>query len=299
MSAAGRRAACLLLFLVACGRAFAVTVLDDSGRRIHLDATAQRIISLAPHITELLYAAGAGDRIVGTVRYSNYPPAARAIPRLGDTYDLDMERLVALAPDLVIIWRSGTRQALIDAVRRTGVPVYLSEPSSLAGIATDIRRFGALAGTQDTAERAADRFLRHLAVLHRRYAGRSPVRVFYQFWHDPAYTVSGAHFVSRVISLCGGVNVFAGLPTLTPRVGTEAVLAAAPAVIIASGTGDAAPPWLADWRHWPQIRAVRNDQLYAIPPDLLLRPTPRLLDGADRMCRDIDMARREKLVNSK
>jgi len=294
LRAAGRRAACLLLLLATLGQARAVTVPDDSGREVHLDAPAQRIISLAPHITELLYAAGAGDHIVGTVQYSDYPPAARAIPRLGDTYDLDMERLLALAPDLIIIWRSGTRQALIDAVRRTGVPVYLSGPSSLAGIATDIRRFGALAGTGVTADRAGDRFLRHLAALHRRYSGRAPVRMFYQFWQEPIYTVSGAHFVSRVISLCGGVNVFAGLPVLTPRVTTEAVLAADPAVIIASGAG--APQWLDDWRDWPQIRAVRNDQLYAIPPDLLLRPTPRLLDGAARMCRDIDLARREKMV---
>ena len=291
-------ATCLLLLLAACGRAFAVTVLDDSGREVHLDAPAQRIISLAPHITELLYAAGAGNRIVGTVRYSDYPAAARGIPRLGDTYDLDMERLVSLAPDLIIVWRSGTRQALIDAVRQLGVPVYLSEPSSLAGIAADIRRFGALAGTRAAADRAGDRFLQHLAALHRRYAGRSPVRVFYQFWQKPIYTVSGAHFVSRVISLCGGVNVFADLPALTPRVGREAVLAADPAVIIASGAGSTTPPWLDAWRKWPQIRAVRNDQLYAIPPDLLLRPTPRLLDGADRMCRDIDLARREQLAKN-
>ena len=287
----GRRLACLLTLLALIQPVLAVSVIDDSRREVRLDAPARRIVSLAPNITELLFAAGAGDRIVGTVRFSDYPEAAQHIARVGDTYNLDMEAIMALHPDLIILWRSGMRAALIETVERAGYPVFESEPASLQRIAATIRDFGKLAGTEATAAQAGARFTRRLASLRQRYAGRKPVRVFYQFWQRPIFTVNGKHLISRVIHLCGGSNVFAGLSSLTPQLSTEAVLAANLDVIIASGTGDAPPPWLDDWRRWPELRAVKHGHVYAIPPELLLRHTPRLLDGAEMMCKFIDQAR--------
>lgn len=287
--------ALLILLVTVTKPAAALSVTDDIGRQVHLAAPAQRIVSLAPHITELLFAAGAGGHIVGTVDFSDYPPAAGDIPRIGGAANVDLERLVALDPDLVILWGGGTPAALIGAIRRLGYPVYESEPSSLPQIAASLRAFGALAGTGPIAGRAAARFSRRLARLRLRYVGDRPMRVFFQFWGQPIFTVNKEHFISRVISLCGGINVFAGLSPLTPQVGVEAVLTADPDVIINGGGSGTAR-----WRRWPELRAVRNGDVYAIDPDLLLRPTPRILDGAQLMCKDIDKARRrETAVSSK
>jgi iron complex transport system substrate-binding protein len=285
------RLACLLVLLALIQPVLAVTVIDDSRREVRLPAPARRIVSLAPNITELLFAAGAGNRIVGAVRFSDYPKAAQDIPRVGDTYNLDMESILALNPDLIILWRSGMREALIETVEHSGYPVYESEPASLQGIAATMEDFGRLAGTEATATQAGAGFLQRLASLRQRYAGKTPVRVFYQFWNRPIFTVNGDHLISRAIRLCGGTNVFAGLTPLTPQVSTESVLAADPEVIIASGAGDAPPAWLDNWRHWPELRAVRDGHVYAIPPELLLRSSPRILDGAEMMCRFIDQAR--------
>lgn len=281
----------LLMLLIAQAGSGAVTATDDSGRNIRLEHPAERIVSLSPHITELLFAAGAGKRVVGTVRFSDYPARARDIPRVGDTYNLDMERIIGLQPDLVVLWRSGTPVPVIDSIERTGFPVYHSEPPSLAAIATTIRNLGRLAGTRNPAQQHSRRFLDRLASLRARFQGRKPVRVFYQFWHRPVFTVNGKHLINRVVELCGGDNIFADLDALTPRVDIESVLARDPEVIIASGEGDGRPPWLDDWRDWPRLTAVENNHLYAVPPDLLLRHTPRILDGAELMCGFINRAR--------
>ena len=286
-----RRLACLLALLALIQPILAVTMIDDSLREVQLAVPARRIVSLAPNITELLFAAGAGNRIVGTVRFSDYPRAAQDIQRVGDTYNLDMESILALNPDLIILWRSGMQAAQIETVERSGYPVYESEPASLQRIADTIENFGRLAGTEATAAQAGTRFLQRLATLRQDYAGKKPVRVFYQFWNRPVFTVNGKHLISHVIRLCGGINVFAGLSTLTPQLSTESVLAANPEVIIASGASDAPPTWLDNWRRWPELRAVRDGHVYTIPPELLLRATPRILDGAEMMCRFIDQAR--------
>lgn len=281
----------LFILTAAAGTTAEPTVTDDNGREIRLNGPAVRIISLSPHITELLFAAGAGERIVGTVRYSDYPEQAAAIPRVGDTYNLDIERIINLKPDIIILWRSGTRNSVIEAIEKTGFPVYYSEPRSLQSIAETIRNFGRLAGTQSVAEKSSSLFMERLSSLRSEYRHRRPMRVFYQFWHEPVFTVNGDHLINRVISLCNGVNVFAGLSSLTPRVDRESVLQKNPEIIIASGESDSRPPWLDEWRQWPELAAVRDGHVYFIPPDLLLRHTPRILEGAERMCRFIDKAR--------
>jgi iron complex transport system substrate-binding protein len=263
---------------------------DDRGRELALDAPAQRIVSLAPHLTELLFAAGAGSKLVGTVAYSDYPDQARDIPVVGNSASLDMERIVALKPDVVVAWLSGNPSGEIAKLEQLGLRVLVTEPRSLERIAEQITLFGRLAGTERAAAAAAAQFRRDFAALRREYQGRRKVSVFYQVWHEPLMTVNGKHVINEVIDLCGGKNIFAGLRTLAPSVSLEAVLAADPEAIV---TGSEQPAMMAleDWRAWKNLRAVRNGDLITIPPDDISRPTPRILIGARRLCAQLDHVR--------
>ncbi len=269
----------------------AVSAVDDSGREVRLDQPARRIVSLAPHVTELLFSAGAGDRIAGVVEYSDYPPAAKKLPRVGAYNAVDMERILALRPDLVVAWASGNPAALIEQLRGLGLTVFLSEPRELEDVASNLERLGRLAGTRATAQAAAGAFRRRLQALRARYGGRAPVSVFYQIWHRPLMTVNGEHLISKVIRLCGGRNVFADLPALVPKPGMEAVLAADPQAIVAGVREPGDDSWQADWRRWPQLRAVREGHLISVPADLLQRHTLRILDGAEQLCKALDEVR--------
>ncbi len=268
-----------------------VSVLDDTGRRVQLEQPARRIISLAPHITELLYSAGAGDRIVGVVDYSDYPPAAKSLQRIGAYNAVDMERILALQPDLVIGWASGNPPALIEQLQALGLTVFLSEPRALEDVASNLERFGQLAGTSAIAQPAADDFRRRLQDLRMRHAAREPVSVFYQIWFQPLMTVNGEHLISKVIRLCGGRNVFANLPTLVPKLDMEAVLAADPQAIVAGVRKPGDDTWQQDWRRWTQLRAVKDKHLISVPADLLQRHTLRILDGAELLCGELDQLR--------
>lgn len=282
----------LALFLsLFAGPVAAVSVTDDVGRRVTLDEPARRIVSLAPHTTELLFAAGAGDRVVGAVAHSDYPPEAASIPRVGGYSRLDYERILSLSPDLVIAWASGNERAAIDRLRTLGLTVYVSEPRHIADISKAMRRFGRLAGTEETASAAARAFDQRHRRLRERFADRPDIGVFYQIWKDPLMTVNGEHLIARVIQLCGGHNVFADLATLAPTIGVEAVIEADPEVIVASGMGNERPQWLDDWRQWPSIDAVQRGNLYFVPPQLIQRHSPRILDGAERLCGQLDEAR--------
>lgn len=250
---------------------------------------ARRIISLAPHTTELLFAAGAGDRLVGTVEYSDYPPAARAIPRVGDIAGIDLERLVALRPDLVVAWQSGNPPELLQRIEQFGIPVYITEPRTPEAIADTLLALGRLAGTEQAARRAAADFSEGLSALRAQYRDRRSMTVFFQISDRPLMTVNGEQMISAVLRLCGGRNVFTDLAVLAPAVDVEAVLAANPEVILASGPQS--EEWLNEWRRWPQLRAVRRGQLFSIPEDWVARPGPRILLGARRICEDLDRAR--------
>lgn len=266
-------------------------VRDDAGDVLRLAAPARRIVSLAPNITELLFDAGAGDWVVGAVAYSDYPPAARRVPRVGNGVAPDLEAIAALRPDLVIAWKTGNRAVDIARLRALRVPVFVSEPRRLEDVADTLERFGQLAGTQAQANAAAAAYRARLAQLRQSYSGRPPVRVFVEIWHQPMYTVNGAHPISNVLALCGGENVFASLATLAPEVNQEAVLKADPEVIIASETSRRTRAWLDTWRAWPGLTAVVRGNLFSIPADLLHRDTPRLLDGAQQVCDALALAR--------
>ncbi len=268
------------------------SVVDSNGRNVTLQRPAQRIVSLAPHLTELLFAAGAGERVVGVVSYSDWPPAARGIEQVGSYSALDMERILALKPDLVVAWESGNNPAQLERLERLGLTVLRHAPRTPDDIARMLEQLGRLAGTDAVAQPAAQDFRARLQRLRERNAQATPLTVFYQVWHQPLMTVNGAHLISAAIELCGGRNVFAALPALAPQISIEAVLAADPQVIVASGMAEQRPDWLDDWKRWPQLAAVRHDNLYFVPPDLLQRAGPRFIDGAERLCAALEQARR-------
>jgi len=267
-----------------------VTVIDDLGRRITLAKPAQRIVALAPHIVEMVYAVGAGDKLVGAVSYSNYPEAAKALPQVGTYKDFSVESILRLQPDLVLAWSSGNGAARPEQLASLGLPVYYSEPQSLEGIGLALEKVGRLTGAPD-ALAARQSFDDTLLALRQQYSVQTPVSVFYQVWNQPLQTLNGEHVISDVMALCGGRNVFAGAAALAPQISVESVLRANPQVIIASGMGQERPEWLDEWRGWSQLSAVAQLQLYFIPPDYIQRHTPRILLGAKMMCEQLQQAR--------
>ena len=266
-----------------------VAVVDDEGRTVELAQPARRVVSLAPHLTEQLFAIGAGDLIVGTTDFADFPEAAKSLPRVARAHSVDLERVSATRPDLVLVWGSGFPPATVDAVRRLGVPTFVSEPARLADIATSLERLGALTGRSP--ERAAAAFNAKLAALRDRYRGRREVRVFYQVWNDPLMTLGGRHVVSEAIALCGGRNVFADLAPIAPRVSTEAVLAADPEVIVTAEPGARPSGALAMWQRFGRIAAVRRDLLVTLDADRINRHGPRIVDEIAVLCEAIDRAR--------
>ena len=264
---------------------------DDTGHSVRLKAPAKRIVAIAPHLAESLYAAGAGDRLVGTVDYSDYPPEAKKVRRVGGYSRLDLEAIAALKPDLVLAWQSGNNMSQVDKLKGLGLPVYVWQPNRMDDVAGQLERMGQLAGTEPAAHAAAERFRQRLAALRGANANKPKIRVFYQIWKAPLMTVGGPQIISDAIKLCGGENVFGHLPQMAPTVSVEAVLEADPEAIVATGMGDARPEWLADWNPWTRMTAVRRGNLFHINPDIMQRHTPRLLDGAERLCAHLDTAR--------
>ncbi|HEX5804043.1 MAG TPA: cobalamin-binding protein [Azospira sp.] len=278
------------LFALAAAHA-EVSVRDDLGNTVTLARPAQRIVSLAPHMTETLFAAGAGERVVGTVDYSDHPEAAKKIRRVGGYSRLDLEAIAALKPDLVVGWQSGNAAAHIDKLKGLGYPLYISQPNRIEDVAGEIERLGILAGTDATAAAEARRFRERLAKLRAQYAGKATVRTFYQIWKQPLMTVGKNQIISDAIRLCSGDNVFGTLEQMAPTVSVEAVIGANPETIIASGMGDSRPEWLDDWKKWTSIEAVKRDNLFFVPPELIQRHTPRLLDGTELLCKHLETVR--------
>lgn len=281
----------LSIFLLPCTASADIRITDDTGRVLEFEHPARRIVSLAPHLTELLFAAGAGEYVVGVSSFSDYPPAARVITRIGSGASIDLEKIVALKPDLVLAWQSGNPAGQVARLRGLGLRVFYSEPRVLEDIGSTLARLGELAATRSRAQAAIDSFTRRLSALRQRQVDKMPVSVFYQAWDRPLMTVNDDHIISDVIRLCGGVNVFAGLDALAPQVGTESVLQRDPQVIIAAEGGPGSGDVLADWQRWSTLSAVRNGHLYTVHADLLVRHTPRILDGAQRVCEILDQVR--------
>lgn len=283
---------CLMLLTVPSPALAGVSATGVDGVEVSLDAPAERIVSLAPHVSELLFTAGAGERLVGAVEHSDYPPAAGKVPRVGDAFRIDLERISDLEPDLVVAWQSGNPADAVTSLRELGIPVLVTEVHELDDIPGLLTTLGKLAGSTGPAESAAASFRGNIAELRREYSGREPVRVFYQATAQPLYTVGGSHVITQAIELCGGRNVFAAENALAPSVGEEAVIAVSPEAIVA-GAQASEPDPLERWRRWDSIPAVAAGHLYRLDADRLNRSTTRLAEGAEELCRVLDRAREE------
>ena len=287
-----RRAAFALgaALLLQHAAAAALSVTDDRGNAVALPAPAQRIVTLAPHLAEIVFAAGAGGRLVGVARFSDFPEAARRLPRVGDGSRVDLERILALKPDLILAWKSGNQVSDVARLEQLGFQVFVTEPARLADIPRLVRAVGILAGTERAAEQASDKFYNEINGLRKHYGGRPPLRVFYEIWHRPLLTINGNHIISDVIALCGGRNVFAGAPALTPQVSTEAVLAARPDVILGGGSAGGEKEFVAEWRA-SAVEALRDLPRFYVDPDEIQRQTPRIVGGARAICEDLEKVR--------
>jgi iron complex transport system substrate-binding protein len=250
-----------------------------------------RIISLSPHITELLFAAGAGDRVVGVDDASDYPAEVAGIARVGEPAALDVEGLLKLKPTLIVLWESGTPARGKAELERLKLQLYVTDQHHLDDIGTALLEFGRLAGTEPMAAAAARRYRSELAQLRSQYAGRPRLKVFYQVWDRPLYTLSGGHVVSEVLSLCGGDNVFAELSTLAPEIDKEAVLTRDPDVILIAATGSEGARQSADWSRFGHLRAVQRHHVFTVDPSLVGRMSPRILQGVRDVCGLLDVGR--------
>ncbi len=251
----------------------------------------RRLVSLAPHITELLFAVGAGEDIVGVVSYSDYPPEARHIARIGSYNTINYEAILSLNPTLVLGWDSGNSEDSLNRLRSLGLDVFSHEPRTLEEVGESLAVIGHQVGRETEGLQASLAFSERLAELRSRYGGRHKIRLYYQLWNEPQMSVNDEHLISDVIRLCGGENILADAVPLIPKVSIEVVVRRDPEAIITTGMAAERPEWLEDWQRWPSITAVKLGQLYYIHPDLLHRHSPRILDGADQMCRYLDQTR--------
>lgn len=269
------------LLLALPAQAEAIRVLDDAGQTLEFKHPPQRIISLTPHLTELLFAVGAGAQVVGVDSASDYPEAAQSLPRVGDYSRINFERILALKPDLVLVWVGGNRAADIHGLTKMGVPVLHTHATQLKDVARLLRLIGTVSGHAGQGEVAARDFMTRLAALQVKSPPRPPVKVFYQVWDRPLMTVGGTHWISDALTLCGARNVFADLRALSPVVSLEAVLQRSPGLIV-SGTD--APDMRHQWQRYASLPAVKNQAFIRLDADRLHRLTPRLIEGVAELC---------------
>lgn len=266
-------------------------VRDDAGQIVEVSDAPCRIISLAPGTTAMLYAAGAAHCLIGTIAHSTEPAEAAKLPVIGDAETLDFEQLLALRPTVVVVAVDVVQRVRIDRIRSLGIPVFEVHVTRLAGMPESIRRLGELAGTAPVADRAADALDVELAALRREYQGRASVRVLYQIWDKPIYTIGGRHVINDALRLCGATNIFADLDTAAPAVTREAALARDPELVLASGPPEAGGAWLDEWRRFPTVAAVRNGKLISFTDERIDRMGPSVIAATAKLCAVVDSAR--------
>ncbi len=287
-------AALLMALMLLAGRVSAQSeacVYDALDQQLCLASPAERVVSLSPGATELLFSAGAGDRVVAVSAWSDYPPEAEALPQVGDSNRLDLEAIVALQPDLVVAWIDGNSRAQLEKLSAIGINVFWLAPRRFEDIAQAVEQLARLTGQPELGRQRAANFRKELSELQAEYADARPIRVFFQIWDQPLMTVNREELISKAITLCGGVNVFADLPRLVPRVSTEAVVTANPDAIVTSGQDSSDLSGLARWQQFPELAAVKNENMFIEPPSLLARPTFRMLDGTRHLCHTLERAR--------
>jgi len=281
----------VLCLLLAPGPASGITVKDDRGEFVVLDKPARRVVALAPFLTELVYAVGGGGRLVGVSEHSDYPPAARDLPRVGNAFSVKMEKLLAVRPDLVLLWQSGNDPRIRQRLETMGIRVFVLEPRDISGVPRSLERIGRLLGLERAAEEKALGFTADIQAIRRRYAARDRVRVFYQVASEPLITLSGRHMVTSILELCGGRNIFRDLSPIAPAVNREEVVARDPEAILISSRDDDAGGFQEYWSRYAAITAVRLENIFSVNADLINRQTPRLVAGARQVCARLDQAR--------
>jgi iron complex transport system substrate-binding protein len=259
-------------------------LLQADGTVFHFEGAATRIITLSPHLTEIVYAAGAGDSLVATVEYSNFPDAAKEVPRIGDAFRIDVERIITLHPDLVIAWDSGNPQAAVEQLRSLGVPVWSVEIDEPEEIADVLESLGRLTGRAEPARSASMEIRRRLTALTRQYEGVETLQYFYQIGSRPLFTINGNHLISQGLERCGGRNIFSQERGLAFQVSYESVIVADPDALFAPWQ-ESSPSPLDAWQEWPSMEAVRRQALFLLPADPVSRATPRFLDSLELACK--------------
>ena len=284
------------LFSTPCLSAETIELIDDEQQRVEFAEPVRKVISLSPHATELLFAAGVTSQLVATVSYSDYPEAAKEIPRIGSANKIDLESIIKLNPDVIIAWKSGSPAGQIKKLTQLGFKIYYSEPRQFEDVASNILKMGQMLGTSDQAEKNAKQFLKKLNQLRLQYNNRSKVSVFYQVWNEPLMTINKDHMITSVIEFCGGDNIYANLSLRAPRVGIESVLSENPEAIII-GMSEGRNEWVESWSKWPQLKAVKNQHVFVVNADYIVRQGTRVLDGIKVVCSQLDEVRRFLKVN--
>lgn len=266
-----------------------VQVVDDSGQIITLKQPAKTIISLSPGLTELISSAGGLPLLKGVVSYSDYPEAAKQLPQVGSYNALDIEKILVMQPDLVIAWQSGNPKHQVEQLKKLGLTVYISEPNDFMDIPVTIKKLGKLMATEEIAKKNAESFIRQFEALKQTYPNnKNKQSIFIQIWNNPVMSVNEKHLISKVITFCGGSNIFAKAKGLTLEPSIESILENNPKIIIATGMADTSKAWLKRWEQWGFLDAVKNKRLYATNPDHLVRHTPRIILGIKDICRIIN-----------
>lgn len=275
--------ACICALLCACSKPA-----TDSTR----SGPAERVVAFAPHVSEMMFAVGAGDQLVGVSSWSDFPREVLELPVIGDAFSVDQEQLSLLQPDLLLVWESGMPAHTVDELRTLGYRVESIRTRDLADVATAMIRIGELTGQSDSAQIAARQFTEAMDQLREKYRDVETIDVFFQISARPLYTVNREHFISEIISLCGGRNVFDDLDELAPSVAVEAVLDRNPEVMLAgTNAGDGA---FDEWARWPGLAANRFGNQFLIPDETIGRPTPRLAMAGHSVCIALDQARRNR-----
>jgi iron complex transport system substrate-binding protein len=269
----------------------AISVIDDSGVKISLSSPAQRIISLAPHTTELLFAAGAGKSIIAVTAWSDYPPQAKNIPSVGSATELDIERIIKLKPDLVVAWKNGNKPRQIAYLRKFGIQVFESEPKTFDAIADSIKKLSTLAGTEQIGQQQALAFQQKILALKNKYQQAAEVRYFYQIWQKPLMTLNGEHLISQALKICGGRNIFSELIPTAPTVNSESVIQRNPEVIFMSSEEKNIAT---QWQSFPNMIAVAHNNIFTFNGIIMNRAGPRMAEATEQLCEKLDLARQRR-----
>ena len=288
---------CIRLLAAVCltwlsGQAVAAVCVQDDTNQTVCVQQAQRVLVLAPHLTEIVDFVGGMSKVIAVDGSSNFPESVNTLPKLGNPWMLGAESILARKPDLVLVWQSGISMEVVAQLRKAGVPVFVSEPKKIEQVANTMRRLSKLLGTEQASARSVEEWLQQFKSLRAEYGGRPIVPVFYQVWSQPLMTLGGQHAVSEVIGLCGGRNIFVDLPNLAAQVSVEGVLKRKPEVLLASGSERDHQSFVMQWASWPQMPAVKRNQVYTVPNDILVRNGPRLIGAAKLVCAHIEQARR-------